>query len=341
MPDRSIEAARILIVDDEPANVVVLERTLRRSGYENIVTTTDPRDALTRYLEDPPDLLVLDLQMPYLNGFEVLERIAPVADHHGYLPVLVLTADATSGTRRKALGAGAHDFLTKPFDALEVLLRIRNLLHTRLLHVQLRQQNEELEQRVAERTRDLDHAREETLRRLALAAEFRDDQTYEHTERVGAGAAVLGIAAGLSCAEAETLRLAAPLHDVGKIGISDTILLKPGKLTDDEFALMKEHTVMGARILSGSNYDVLCLGETVALSHHERWDGRGYPKGLGGEEIPLSGRIVSLVDVFDALTHERPYKRAWSRQEALDEIVRGRGSQFDPRLVDLFAEGLE
>jgi PAS domain S-box-containing protein/putative nucleotidyltransferase with HDIG domain len=193
-----------------------------------------------------------------------------------------------------------------------------------------------LEQRVAERTRELEDARAKTLKRLALAAEFRDDDTFEHTERVGATCAEIAAELGLEGRQVEVLRLAAPLHDVGKIGIPDSIMLKPGKLTDEEFEVMKSHAALGAKLLTGSGSPVLQMGTTIAESHHERWDGKGYPYGLAGESIPLVGRIVAVADVFDALTHHRPYKSAWPVQEALAEIERGAGTQFDPHVVKAF-----
>jgi putative two-component system response regulator len=193
-----------------------------------------------------------------------------------------------------------------------------------------------LESAVRDRTAELEDARLEMLRRLALAAEYRDDDTFEHTERVGHAAALLGQQLGLSDTEVATLRQAAPLHDIGKLGISDTILLKPAKLTDEEFEQIKRHTTDGARILSGSSSDVLELAEQIALNHHERWDGHGYPNRLSGDAIPLCARIVAVADVFDALTHTRPYKHAWPMADAVAEIHSNRGSQFDPTVVDAF-----
>ncbi|HVC31060.1 MAG TPA: HD domain-containing phosphohydrolase, partial [Steroidobacteraceae bacterium] len=245
-----------------------------------------------------------------------------------YLPILILTADISLETKQRALASGARDFLTKPFDRTEVLLRIRNLLETRFLHLHL-------ERRVRERTEDLELARLETLQRLALAAEFRDDNTARHTQRVGNAAAILARALGLQESEVELIRQAAPLHDVGKIAIPDTILLKPGKLTAAEFEKMKSHTAIGARLLSGSRSPALQLGELIARTHHERWDGAGY-FGIMRDHIPLASRIVSVVDVYDALTHVRPYKRAWTVEDALAEIEAQRGRQFDPEVAETF-----
>jgi putative two-component system response regulator len=253
-----------------------------------------------------------------------------------FLPILVLTADMTPQAKQQALSGGASDFLLKPFDATEVLLRIGNLLQTRRLHLELQDQNQLLERRVSDRTAQLEAAHNEILERLALAAEYRDDETHQHTLRVGEASALLAAALGLSDEQVGQLRQAAPLHDIGKIGISDTVLLKPAKLTPEEFEHVKTHTLIGGRILADSPVTVLQLGREIALTHHERWDGSGYPHGLKGEGIPLSGRIVTVADVFDALTHDRPYKHAWPIDQAVAEITTQRERQFDPDVVDAF-----
>src|SRR5262249_7002028 len=232
-----------------------------------------------------PDILLLDMHMPGLSGFDVMERLRELIGPGTYLPILVLTADISPAIKQRALACGAKDFLTKPFDLTEVVLRIRNLLETRFLHLQLAGQNRELEIKVRERTLDLEAARLEVLQRLSLAAEFRDDDTGQHTQRVGHTSALLAQALGLSDEQVELVRLAAPLHDVGKIGIADAILLKPGKLTSEEFRVMTTHTTMGGEILAGSRSPLLQLAELIALNHHERWDGSGYPHGRHGEDI--------------------------------------------------------
>ncbi len=326
-------SSRILIVDDEPANVLLLERLLEQLGYNNIETYTSPLEALPRILHQNVDLVLLDIQMPQLTGFEVLEKIRDSKSENEFRPVMVLTADATASTKRKALALGAEDFLTKPFEAYEVALRVKNLLRTRQLYKEISLENDLLEQRVKERTQELEEVQLEIVDRLGLATEYRDDDTKAHTGRVGDMASQVANAMGLPQKFVQLLRLAAPLHDIGKIGISDLILLKAGKLTDEEFATMKKHTEIGASILSGSKSEILQLAQEIAISHHERWDGRGYPHQLRGDDIPLSGRIVSVVDVFDALTHERTYKKAWPIEEALEEIERNAGTQFDPRVV--------
>jgi len=225
---------------------------------------------------------------------------------------------------------------------MEVLLRIRNLLSAWFLHILPQQQNVMLEEKVRERTRELEASQLEVLERLAQAAEFRDDDTGKHTQRVGEMAARVASAMGLPKEQIEYIRQAAPLHDVGKIGISDTILLKPGKLTDEEFETIKEHAAIGARLLTNGHSKLVQLAEIIAHSHHERWDGRGYPQKLKEEEIPIEGRIVAIADVFDALTNERPYKKAWPVGEAQSEIEKQSGKQFDPRvaaaLLEILAE---
>jgi putative two-component system response regulator len=330
-----LEQSRILIADDEETNVLLLERMLEQAGYTEVTSTSDSSQVAPLCAEDPPDLLLLDLHMPEPDGFEVMKILKPLVEAR-WFPILVLTADITLEAKREALANGAKDFVTKPFDRAEVMLRIRNLLETRFLQLELEKQNLMLEQRVYERTDDLNEARLEVLERLAVAAEYRDDATGEHTRRVGRTSSLLAEVLGLPQDQSELIRLAAPLHDIGKIGIPDRILLKEGRLTPEEFELMTSHVNIGRFILSGSRSPLLQMAEEIALTHHERWDGRGYLSGLSGEEIPIAGRIVAIADVFDALTHERPYKRAWPVDEALAEITGLRGEQFDPLVVDAF-----
>jgi putative two-component system response regulator len=334
MQNRIFKHARILIVDDEPANVEVLQRLLERSGFGKIEATTDPRTAADLYVKYRPDLILLDLHMPGMDGLAVMDQLNEIAEA-SYLPILMLTGDMTPAARQEALSRGAKDFVSKPFHADEVLLRIRTLLETRFLYFQVQSQNQILEAKVRERTRELEAAQIEIIERLARAAEFRDDNTGQHTERVGQMAALLARQLGLPDPQVSLIRRAAPLHDVGKIGIPDAVLLKMGKLTLEEFELVKTHTTIGARILSGSRFSMLRLAEEIAFSHHERWDGDGYV-GIKQDQIPLAGRIVAVADVFDALTQKRPYKAAWPIAEAIAEIERQRTRQFDPEIVDAF-----
>ena len=331
---RSFKNARILIIDDESNNVDILRRVLERSGFIRVDSTNDPREAAAHYVQFRPDLILLDLHMPHMTGLEVMDELNQIAEA-SYLPILMLTGDVSQEAKQEALSRGAKDFLNKPFNHDEVLLRIGTLLETRFLYLQIQSQNQMLEAKVRERTRELEAAQIEIIERLARAAEFRDDNTGQHTERVGQMAALLAKQIGLPDTQVALIRRAAPLHDVGKIGIPDAILLKLGKLTSDEFATVKTHTSIGARILSGSRFPILRLAEEIAFNHHERWDGEGYA-GVSRDAIPLAGRIVAVADVFDALTQKRPYKAAWPVGDAIAEIERQRARQFDPALVDAF-----
>lgn len=336
--DDPIYQSRILVVDDQEPNVRLLEQLLKGSGFANVMSTTQSARVLSMCAEHDPDLLLLDLQMPAPDGFEIMRALEAQVTGPERLPVLVLTADASPETKRRALSVGASDFVNKPFDLTEVFLRIRNLLLTRCLQQELRRHNLSLEEGVRERTRQLEEAQLEIVDRLARAAEYRDDNTGEHARRVGRMAARIAETLGLDEDFVEQIRRAAPLHDVGKLSLADAILLKPGKLTQEEFDEMKKHTLVGAGILGRSRSHLLKLSEEIALTHHERWDGSGYPAGLAGEDIPISGRIVAVADVFDALVHDRPYKEAWPTSEALAEIRRLSGSHFDPDVVATLTE---
>jgi cyclic di-GMP phosphodiesterase len=332
-----LPGARIVVVDDRPDNVMVLEHLLGGWHYPNVFGTTASSQVMGLVERVDPDLVLLDLQMPAPDGYEIMRRLESRIRGSDRLPVLVLTADISTEAKRQALSLGARDFLTKPFDPDEVRMRVDNLLELRQAHLQLRDQNLTLEHRVFARTMELERARTETLERLSLAAEFRDDDTKQHAARVGRTVALLGEKLGLADEDIMRLRCAAPLHDIGKIGIPDSILLKNGQLADSEYALMKTHTLIGAEIVSGSTSDVLETSAIIARSHHEHWDGGGYPHGISRGEIPLAGRLSAVADVFDALTHARPYKAAWPVDEAVGEMRRLRGKQFDPEVFDLFA----
>lgn len=332
--------ARILILDDNEANVILIERLLHHEGFRNTKGLTDSRVVQQVLSVFQPDILLLDIQMPFLDGFGVMELLK-METENTFFPILVLTADNSRETKRKALMAGAKDFLTKPIDAVETILRIRNLLTTRFLYQQVLEERHSLEEKVLDRTRGLVRAQAEVLDRLAIAAEFRDDETGEHTRRVGRAAERLALTSGFTESEALVLRKVAPLHDVGKIGIPDSILAKPGPLTYEERRIIQTHVSIGSKILSGSQYKLMQVAELVALYHHERWDGSGYPNGLRAQEIPVEARIVSIVDVYDALTNRRPYKEPWTREDALKELWRCMGTQFDPTLVKLFIKLVE
>jgi putative two-component system response regulator len=325
-----LQQAKILIIDDEKANLRLLEIILQQAGYKQVYSTCDPRETLTLFQGIQPDIVLLDLAMPHLDGFAVMKQLRQEMVG-ATVPILILTADAFSTTKHRALQEGGNDFLSKPLDEIEVLLRINNLLEAHFHGISL-------EAKVRERTQDLERAQLETLQRLAVAAEYRDDSTGLHAKRVGVTAGCIADRMGFAGNQVDLIRRAAPLHDVGKIGITDALLLKPGKLTAEEFTTMQQHTVIGARILSGSTSPWLQMAEEIALNHHERWDGNGYPNHLRGEEIPLVGRIVAVADVFDALTHSRPYKVAWDVEDAVQEVESQAGRQFDANVVTAFLE---
>jgi len=331
-----VKEARILLVDDQPANILVLEAVLEAADFTDVLSTTDPAEVVMLCAEQQPDLIVLDLHMPEIDGFELLGRLAPWTRGSRRLPVLVATADVTPEAKRRALSLGARDYLTKPLDPTEVVLRIESLLDGELTQRRLREQNQALVRTARDHTRELEDARLEVLQRLSFAAEYRDDDTREHTERIGRTSALLAGELGLPEETVALVRRAAPLHDVGKLAISDAILLKPGRLTTEEFEVMKTHVIIGAEILARSRSPLVQMSEQIALYHHERWDGTGYGSGLRGEEIPLAARIVAVADSFDALTHARPYKDPWPLPQAVAKIQSLAGEHFDPRVAQAF-----
>jgi len=327
-PSRS---ARILVVDDEPANVTLVNAVLTRAGYTAVRCCTDPAEAIRLHSEERFDLILLDIRMPVLNGFAVMERLAPL-HRNDFLPVIVLTAQDDGETRRKALSLGARDFITKPFTMDEVLLRVRNQLEVRSLQ-------QSLEARVRARTEQLLKTQHEVLLRLGRAGEYRDNETGAHVLRMAHSCRLLALAAGLGLDHAETIFQASQMHDIGKIGIPDAVLLKKDRLEADEWEVMKRHVTISGEILADPSSDLLKLARVIALTHHERYDGTGYPDGLSGEDIPVEGRIAAICDVFDALTSVRPYKAAWSVDEAMAFLRTNAGQMHDPRLVTLF-EGI-
>lgn len=332
--EREPQTPSLLIIDDQPENIRLLVRILSQAGYLNLTTGTDPSRVSELHALCKPDIVLLDLHMPTCDGFAVLEKLAPFIYGVERLPVVMITGDDSSEVKRRALSLGAKDFVSKPFDQAEVVLRIRNLLETQFLHQKLRRQNSELEKKVAARTRELEESQMEMLERLAAAVEFRDDDTGDHTKRVGLVSGRLAEAIGLGANAAELVRRAAPLHDIGKVGIPDGILLKPGPLTQQERTIMQTHTTIGSRMLSKGRSELVRLCQRIARSHHERWDGSGYPDGLAQQAIPLEARIVAVADFLDALTHERPYRGARPVAETLDSIIAASGTHFDPVVVE-------
>jgi putative two-component system response regulator len=325
---------RVLIVDDDPLIGRALSRILAHAGFEDIVVEIDPRRVMAERLDEGFDAVLLDLHMPEVDGFEIMQALVERTGPEGYAPILVLTGDQRADVRERALASGAKDFVQKPFESTEVVARLRNLVHTGRMHRHLRSFNEVLAARVEERTADVVAAKIELLDRLARAGEYRDDQTGMHAARVGVLSGMLAIEVGLDEERVTMIEQAAPLHDIGKIGIPDAILLKTGPLTEQEFEIIRRHAVIGAGILSGSRFDLLQTAERIALTHHEHWNGRGYPAALAGDAIPVEGRIVSVADALDSLTNDRPYRKACSLQDALEEIIRWRGRQFPPEVVD-------
>jgi putative two-component system response regulator len=330
--------ARILAADDDAGALGILQRILSRAGYRDVRTTLDGEQVPEMFAAHPPDLVVLDLHMGHVEGTEIIHRLRPLIPRDSWLPILVVSGDLTEDARLGALAAGAVDFVRKPYAPAEVLLRVRNYLHTRTLHLSLARQNQELERKVRERTRELEETAWEVLERLARAAELRDDDTGIHTRRVGELSARIAAAMGLPADEVEMIRRTAPLHDLGKVGIPDGVLLKPDRLSPGERELMQRHTEIGAEILSAGRSRMVRLAEEIARNHHERWDGTGYPAGAAGEAIPLAARIVALADFYDALSSDRPYRPAWPRARVVDEVAAGRGTHFDPRVVDAFVQ---
>jgi putative two-component system response regulator len=328
-----LKRSKILIVDDQVSNVELLESILREHGFIGMQKLTDARLVLPLFADFQPDLVLLDLRMPHIDGLSLMKQLRSQIPEGTYLPFVIVTADLSQRIRQEALGLGAKDFLTKPMNPAEAVLRLYNLLETRFLYLQLEQHNRDLDERIRIRTRELEMAQDEMLRHLALAADYRDDLTGLHAQRVGLLAALLAEKIGVPPDEVRLIRGAAPLHDLGKIGIPDHILLKADKLTPQEFDVVKTHTSIGGTILSGSSFALLKVAEQIARYHHEHWDGSGYMS-IKGNNIPLPARLTALADTFDVLTHSRPYKPASSLEEALAEIQRERGRQFDPALVD-------
>ncbi|WP_031435009.1 HD-GYP domain-containing protein [Methylomarinum vadi] len=330
---------RILIVDDEPVNLKLLDRILRLQRYQNLALEQDSREAVGRYLEERTDLILLDINMPHLDGYQVIEQLKALQDPL-LPPIVILTAQHSKDFLLRALTAGARDYITKPFDRNELVMRVHNLLEAQLAHRLLHDQKEVLEKMVRKRTEQIHRTRLQVVQRLGMASEYRDEETGNHILRMSHICVLLAKAIGWDEDRCDLILNASPMHDIGKIGIPDAILLKPGKFDADEWEIMKSHALIGAKLLDGDDSDLLRMARDIALTHHEKWDGSGYPNGLAGEEIPQAGRIAALADVFDALTSVRPYKRAWSVEAALAFIKENRGSHFDPQLTDVFEHNL-
>jgi putative two-component system response regulator len=329
----------VLIVDDEEASVLPLERMLRGAGYVSVTSTMDPGEVRELHLRNRYDLILLDLQMPIVDGFQVMEGLREI-EPDGYLPVIVITAQPACALR--AFQTGAKDFICKPFELAEVLVRVQNMLEVRLLHKKLHGYNHMLEQRVLESTADLRASYLDTIYTMMRAAEYREDSTGAHPLRISSYCRVLAKALDLDKELIDAISFASPMHDLGKIGIPDHVLLKPSGLASDEWEIMKAHAAVGSEILGTSKSPVLKMAAEIALNHHERWDGGGYPSGRCGEAIPMTARIMTVCDVYDALRSRRPYKPALSHLKAVEAISRGDGrtqpEQFDPNVLAVFLE---
>ncbi len=327
---------RLLIVDDEPVITRLVAQRLKGKGY-NCETSASATEALRQLDSGEFVLVISDINMPGMTGIELLST---VKKSHPDIAFIMLTAVDDHTTAVRSLELGAFGYIIKPFEANELFISVSNALRRRELELDRDRYEERLEREVWERTAEIRATQEQIIVRLVTASGCRDEETGEHIRRMGEYAAVLARASGWNEAEVEVIRLAAPMHDVGKMGVPDAILRKPGKLTDGEFEQMKEHTCIGARILEGSGIAMLDLAREIALHHHEKWDGSGYPDGLSGEAIPLSARIVAVCDVYDALVSDRVYRRAMTEAQALAIMTEGQGSHFDPRIFDLFLEQL-
>lgn len=329
--------APILIVDDNEANILLLENILRQRGYRNVLACSDPFRVTTLHRDQQFALILLDMQMPGLDGLGVMKELRAAAPER-HLPVLIITAQTDSELRLKALSLGARDYVTKPLIVAELSQRIRNLLEVEIAYRDRIEQAAILEAKVRERTRELEESQKEILHRLALAGEYRDNETGNHVQRVSHSSKALALAAGMDENAAELLFHASPMHDVGKIGIPDHILLRPGRLEGSELQRMRSHVEIGGKILDGHTAPVMKMAHAIAIAHHERWDGDGYPLGIAGNDIPLEARIVAICDVFDALTSVRPYKPAWPIDDAVNYVREQAGKHFDPQLVRTFLD---
>jgi len=328
----------LLIVDDVPANLRVLVSYLKNFNFK-VRVAQDGIDALEQVGLSAPDLILLDVMMPRLNGLEVCRRLK--ADPKTKeIPVIFMSALDDTFDKVAGFEAGSVDYITKPFQHEEVLARITTHLTIRNLQAEIKQQNALLEQRVQERTKELEETRLQIIRSLGKAAEYRDNETGMHVVRIAKYVNVLTSALQLDPVQCDIMVCAAPMHDVGKIGIPDHILLKHGRLSPDEWEIMQTHTTIGEKILSGNHSELLKAAALLARTHHERWNGTGYPDGLKGEEIPLISRIVSVCDVFDALLSPRPYKEPWTAQATIDYILEENGKHFDPNIINVFEEKL-
>lgn len=331
----------ILVCDDSLANVMLLSRLIEKQMNNSSTTPiTDPLEVIPALNKQDYDLLLLDLEMPEMRGSELLKLIR---QHWSMeqLPVIIITGTQDTDTRNECLSSGANDFMNKPFNEIEVCLRIKNTLQVKHANGALAEHNSLLDKKVKARTAELDNAMDFLVHCLGSVGEFRDSETGRHVLRVGKYSRLLAEAYGLPDDLVFMIEKAAPLHDIGKVGIPDNVLLKPAKLDGTEWDKMRKHVDYGYKILNGSRSNVIRMAQSIAISHHERWDGEGYPRQLKGEAIPIEGRITAIADVFDALVSKRPYKDAWVISDALANLKEQSGKAFDPTLIQLFMDNLD
>lgn len=325
----------VLLVDDIPANIKILVGALRESY--RLVVATNGLDAIKAALEKKPDLILLDVMMPGMDGYEVCKRLKANVETAA-IPIVFVTAMDEEKDETRGFLLGAVDYIVKPISPVIVKARVQTHIALKRAQRELQRHRDELEELILERTRELREAQIEITSRLIQAAEYHDHQTSRHTTRMAHYCVILGRAHGMKEHELTLFFHASAMHDIGKLGVSDGILHKKGTLTPDEFEEMKRHTLIGADLLYGSENELMNLAHLIALTHHEKWDGTGFPLGLKAEEIPFAGRIAALCDVFDALSSERPYKEAWSLEEAKKVVLEQKGIHFDPYVVELFEE---
>lgn len=355
--DPAIRQSKIMIIDDEELVIRVVKRFLAADGYSNFVTLSNPRDAFSVIQKEKPDVVLLDIMMPHVTGLDLLKMRQFSPEFH-HIPFIILSATSESQVKRDALRLGATDFLAKPVDPSDLTVRVRNSLVVKQHHDTLANYAIELERKVKLRTQQIERSREQIIHCLARAAEYRDNETGDHVIRVGKYAGVIASELGFSDEYCNQIELAAQLHDVGKIGIPDSVLLNPGRLNNEEFEVMKAHCALGVEIMEplaeaeghvvrnhaevggfimdGVDSPMLELAALIARTHHEKWDGSGYPTGMKGEMIPIEGRITCVADVYDALCSERPYKKAFSMKKCLEIMLSERGTRFDPIVLDAF-----
>lgn len=327
----------VLVLDDEPTNCEIAGTVARRAGATAVVSFDDPLAALAWLETNTPDLILLDHMMPGMDGLEVLRSVR-AAPQLVDVPVVMITANSLSDLRLEALEHGATDFISKPIRPQELRARLRNLLALRRSQALLRDRAAHLAHEVAEATAEIRSREVELINRMSRASEFRDPETGAHIERMAHYSRMIAERLGLNASYCQSIFVAAPMHDIGKLGVPDAILLKPGKLTEQEMAVMRQHAEIGHSILRGSRSHLIQLGAAIAKAHHEKWDGTGYPSGLKGTDIPLPGRIVAVADVFDALTSTRPYKTAWPVEQARAYLLTQEGRHFDPACLGAFLD---